>query len=1050
MISKIIFNKYKNNESVKAIVKKNSYEDFMDIASNEKKNQLLNIIDTIKDVKKIGYAPTKKNVEIAKEAQNIKNVTITKRGKTETISTKQYATLYKKKYGAKKAKATTAEEKKKAIQKDLFKLQKGTYKDKKLNIVDYEGKILNILNISISFVARIEISEGIQVRPFRYNYVGNNNMEMINDKTEDFLEYTLTKEWGLMIYQYSILNIQYTNFVSNINGRIFIEDRENAQLRDENPISLINMFGKNYDINKSNNNCVINALKISNGKKEELKKLLEEKDYITPRELYEFCKKNNLSIRIYDIEGKIILKNSCKDVSYINILAYNEHAYILKNKFLKCLKKNDKLEKIFLNKEELGYKFDKLIRNKIQPTDIKFNEKNEIVSFVDDDKMYIGNEKYKACEYLLGKLGIEDEIQTTINERNMMNNILRLFDIKKKSYFPFTFTKSPFSYISENIDKTKKMKSIDMNKAYSYCLRDLPYLVSCDYKFDKVIERPSEIIEHYLYNIRIDGSSIFFPTSGIYWGKILLLAKENDIEFEIIEGIETKKHDNDHKKMIETLYKLNDEELQKLYGNKNMIKNMVNSYIGNMINRNISFKKDTILKSYIPEKEIKYSNDVKNLYINNSHYAFSSEEKETDKTPLNDSYPILIQIKDFCNIRMFEKMKELELKDEDIVGVFTDNIVYYDNGQQFIPCELWKEDKVNFDKFPKNMHDNESINNLFSFKEPNFKKNDNKNVLVDGNAGMGKTYYILNKLIPNLDNYIVLSPKHTAITKYRKENKNCDTIQKYTVNNKIPTEENIIIDEYGMMDNNGWKLALKCQAKGKRVFMFGDNTQLLNVDSDKPVTKLFMKCFFNDIIECKANYRNNFDYKFYDKLRYEETSNDIIDKLLNKYCNDKKPEIYIGIRNDTVEKKNLEILEKNGKYDSETKKFKNLVGVPVICKSNNYVEYELYNNFPAVISDEDEKHITIEFEEQEITIKRRVFFNNFVFGYAVNLYNFQGDESNKIKFLEEDKKYILMNRRALYTLISRYQEELKDKQKEFNKTQEYKIKITDYDDILCD
>jgi hypothetical protein len=140
-------------------------------------------------------------------------------------------------------------------------------------------------------------------------------------------------------------------------------------------------------------------------------------------------------------------------------------------------------------------------------------------------------------------------------------------------------------------------------------------------------------------------------------------------------------------------------------------------------------------------------------------------------------------------------------------------------------------------------------------------------------------------------------------------------------------------------------------------------------------------------------------------------------------------------------------LQEKGKYDPETKAYKNLEGEKVLCKCNDYSKYGLFNNFEATIAEYEEKYVIVHFENNDIKIKKSTFHKRFKFAYAVNLHCFQGKQARNIKFINDDIK-LLRFPKTLYTLVSRVKEDLNDKQIEYNKTQEYNLMINEFDDII--
>ena len=106
-------------------------------------------------------------------------------------------------------------------------------------------------------------------------------------------------------------------------------------------------------------------------------------------------------------------------------------------------------------------------------------------------------------------------------------------------------------------------------------------------------------------------------------------------------------------------------------------------------------------------------------------------------------------------------------------------------------------------------------------------------------AGCGKTYKIVNEIIPKLnDDYIVVSPSHSTLKEYKRLGLNAKVIQYYQFKCSIPEETNIIVDEFGMVGKGGLDMIYKCYLKGKRIWAYGDFSQLKSVEGhiyDKPL-----------------------------------------------------------------------------------------------------------------------------------------------------------------------------------------------------------------------
>jgi hypothetical protein len=946
----------------------------------------------------------------------------------------------------------------------------------------------NNLNVTINY--RFLFGYEQRLRNAELKYVGENNYTNIIKKMRDRAQ-KIIESWEMdepapdKLTDYYIDNIIDNNgkyiFKYTTNGIIEVTDEEFVKvennnkkirsmmiLRDSNPINISNMFDC-IDLNKSDINCVVNAISKRCTKKEarELENILEKHEDINAKQLYDNCVKYNRNCVLYDISGNILYQNKSeqrKHCKKLYFLCYNEHLYVLDNTYENSKKSVDECDIKNVSQEKLDKKFMNLIENKILPTEIKFYN-GRINQFINDNTIYFVNDNYKAIHTYLKKFGLEDKI--TINTK--ISNVMKIIENKyiecsHKSFFPFDFTKQACSYVNPNVDYNKKMKSIDGIKFYSQCLSDLPYLIYCDFKTASIKLNPTEIVDHYLYKVNTS-DSILTPSNGVYWGRLLILAKNNGVKIDLLEEIETTTMPNHYTEIINDIYNEYDEDIHAMYNegqlkSQHMAKDIVNRYIGLMKGDN-SIRKSEEITDYIPEKELDYETNILKLKICNGIHHFKYNVSDVSCN-INNNYPINIQIKDFSNIRLAEKINELNIKNNDIVAIFTDNIIYYENDHinKFEDCKYWKEIKVDIDKIKNFTCPNfEGINDGFSFTKPNYESTNA--ILVDSYAGSGKSTYIKNKIIPKLnDNYIVLTPSHSTLESY-KCNYNANVIQLYTNTNKIPSQKNIIVDEYGMMDRKGWALLIKCSILKKNIFCYGDRRQLAPVGEEfKELSDHFLKSFFKKIHVCEANYRNNIPRNIYETAMNERLNKKEIENLVDKYCNNKNANVYIGICKNTVFKKNLEILKNNGQYTGEIydcidkcdqTKFEDMEDTNVICKTNHYGKLGLYNNFPAkivsfdnnvvleyTVYEEDEKTKKNISKQVELKIKKKIFFKRFVFGYAINLHAYQGCENEKIQFLKDDMR-LLVHPRSLYTLISRFKEKLSKEQMNNNTKCDYDV-----------
>ena len=72
------------------------------------------------------------------------------------------------------------------------------------------------------------------------------------------------------------------------------------------------------------------------------------------------------------------------------------------------------------------------------------------------------------------------------------------------------FIKSAYTYTADVIE-SENIKTIDKNKAYSHALKELDYIITCDFRQSRIIKKPRVIVPHYLYIVEPKQSSLLLP-----------------------------------------------------------------------------------------------------------------------------------------------------------------------------------------------------------------------------------------------------------------------------------------------------------------------------------------------------------------------------------------------------------------------------------------------------------------------------------------------------------------------------------------------------------
>ena len=712
---------------------------------------------------------------------------------------------------------------------------------------------------------------------------------------------------------------------------------------------------------------------------------------ITPNELKQFCSNYRIKMILYDVSGNVVSQYlpETKNKSYKNLIGvcYNNHFYPMKNEYLHKIPKSDIKENIY--SDNLHLKLIELLKNKVCPNNVQIYM-DEIVSITCGNTVYHSNQDYDICFDILNKLGLGDKMTFMINTKNISKTIEKLF-IKSSvdSFFPYMSNHTGYNYLNENFDNTKETATIDHNKHYSDALRKLTNLIKIDIRTAEHIENPTELKMGYFYIAKPRYSNILMETTGFYPYDYLKFCEKEKVQFELLEAISCEYTKNYYTEMIDTLY-------QKL--SPENFKFVVNCMIG-------SFEKKSSEKTI--KRFIKIANEdetkTTDKYVKrvNDTYNIIYDIIDVPNLDILNKVPIRVQV--LCNARriVYEKLKELKLKPVDIKQIRTDAITFHSSKKIKASDEIggWKYQKSTLFKCV-----GEPVLIDVSFKlEP---LNQTNTIYIDY-AGSGKTYHIINNLIPTLDDYIVLSPSHASIREYRANKINCNVIHKYSFSNTVPTEKNIIIDEVGMLDTYHNNVIIKSAMMGKNIYSYGDFKQLKPVSGEPCCSSIYLNYIYGNITKLGTNHRNKFTFDYYDELFNMKDSKKMMMEIM-KY-NTKKyydAETIITYKNETRKKYNELMCKKlNIKFGD--------VGCKIVCKTNDLKDKDVYNNFYYTIKAKG--IITDGIDDIDITDEE--LKKHFDLGYCRTLYNIQGESLDSFYFTTEDIN--CMDGRALYTLISR-------------------------------
>lgn len=767
---------------------------------------------------------------------------------------------------------------------------------------------------------------------------------------------------------------------------------------------ITNIFGDNILPFKYTENCVRDYLRSIHNKSKKLIDNLGDKNGVSIKQLTDYSIARGCSCYIVDINKNIIVDTEGKNKNKykaINGVAYNNHFYPLKKRIHKKEREQkkpydnfkliDNVNDVFLNT---------VAKRAIDPEHIRLKEGN-ITSFIDNRTLYIENADYEICEDILRKLGMEDKMTPFIT----INSVAHIIEEKYKnedvnSFLPHDIPKASILYRNDDIINTydnDEFITIDENAQYLDKLRNLPYLISTDFMSDNVNLFITDINPNYLYIAEPTVYSVLIPNTNLYWGAYLIRCKKEGLKFTLKEELETTTHKNYLQPMID--------DLIKLIGLK-----LTNKIIRVFIGR---FESHAI---YPIHNVVKVCNDDEASRTNNTVLKFKDDinmviTTENYYRPFNRK-PIAIQIKDNAKWSTYEMMKKLKLRDENIVQIKVDSITINKKGLTIEPAPYeagnWKREATF-----------KPINGTITrYNDPTIsllKPMKNNNTVKPVYAGAGKTYEIINNIIPTKKEYIVLTPSHSTLQEYKHAGLNSNVIQKYTYANTIPDEQTIIIDELGLIDRDGNILIYKCFLMGKEIIAYGDFNQQLPYAVNKPFNNpYYLSWIYNKIDTDYTNHRNEFTTEYYDDLI--DGNIDVVEEV-HKYDTD-EPEFYIAYRNLTTDKTNQEIMEKKG--------FTNLhdVGMRLACFDNRASKYDIYNQFILDVVENDGVNVILADKVRKYTVPIGVIKRFFKAGFCINTYSAQGRTLESYKFIKDDDEY-LKSAGVAYTVISRIKKRAK-------------------------
>ena len=861
-------------------------------------------------------------------------------------------------------------------------------------------------------------------------------------------------------------------------------------LRKQDAINLVNVIGDVTRYKNKNDNCFINIIKNRYPKIE--CDIEHNKKGVSLNNAIEFIHNNRIPCIMYSVDGEIIYKNCYKGMKKMYSIIHDNHIYLIENKYITRQKKI-KVYQSYESLESLNDKFTEIMAKNIMPTNVlvkqlSFNEKDDVgkfavTSFVNFDVLHIFNNEAKYVKYISKKLGILDKIDGFTSLSNMHKIIDKLYKVKCDSFFPYAYTPTIYSFHTDEkyINKNRRIVTLDKNKCYSYILKNLPFLVSCDIRCHRINEcNIKRVVDSFIYFIDntygieerkpfglfVDGIQMGYQIkrSLEFCGCEKFCGDSYDYCTQIIKikcEIEAERVENTYNKVIIDLYNIKDTYIGEydnvIKNHESIIKAIVNRMIGCFETGNVFNSK--LRYENIPIKIKDDEDDDRILpagFYDIGHYAYDENinfnRKRIDALP-NKIYtrlPIAIQIKNDNKYMMHKKRLELHeeygIKYEDFIQANTDSLSFYCDDDKIF-------DKITYDHNSKDLSgwkmtdfkyriSTDQIPDIINANDLLRFDTNTMSTLYNCYAGSGKTHTIINEIIPEIleesKKYIVLTKCHVALSRYRELGLNCNVLSRYDFRSEIPPVDCIIIDEFGLCDKKAHDFLLKCKLLDKRIICLGDFQQQFPVMHDNHFdNKYYLEKMFEHRFVNKKNYRNNFSPLCYENIIEGVVNYYDCQKYISSPPFDDNTQI-ICYRNKTAKKYNIKCLQKKGYYNNKLEQIKLLDGAKVLCNNNKYKDIGLYNKQQCVIKEELDDCYMIMYDKDKSPVKMlkekcKISFStddksaSFIFGYCITTYCSQGQEYEKIYFAPEDEYFLLTSSRILYTVVSRLKEKKNSK-----------------------
>lgn len=802
-----------------------------------------------------------------------------------------------------------------------------------------------------------------------------------------------------------------------------------------NPSNIsVNLYNETIDIKMTDNNCVTSYLKNKyKSTKINIDKYFKkavpnyETSGLSTDDLMTFCAHYNIKMIAYDIAGRCIARHDVTDSrakkASLVYIAYSSHIYPVKNHLLNKIS-FQKFKECRTNADAVNDKFYQLMQQKIIPTNIHVsdtqNEKLRVSSFVHDGTMYYTNDDYDLCMEILKLFDIADQMTPYVNRFNIMEKIEQLYGITgTRSFFPMLKNNHGLYHDYRTADKKifdyyDKFITNDKNKMYPCALHNLNFLQVVDIRKTPIKKYDNTpVCDEWLYMATPDTCSHLMPDEGYYSGEELKYNASQGLKFKIIRYVECQTVPNDFKKMLTDYYY----KTSSIDGrdNKDIIKRIMNIWIGKFDHGCDSIKTSLNVDKICNGAEAELSDGTIYPIDSDNNFVVSKKEKYNIYTRKLIKYQLLNRSRRI----LYEQMKKMNLTSANIVDIKTDAFTYLPDDATIIDATdydandffKWKlentKDSLKCDDEP------EYILNECIIDNPAF-----DTYLYDGYAGCGKTYTIINNVLPKYgDDYIVLSPSHSSIEDYRHADKNCQVIQYYEYTQELPDESVIIIDEIGMCSTSANNMIYRCMLAGKTVMCYGDYKQMQPVKDVACDSVSYLKYAYTHIKKITTNERNNFTIAYYDSLINETI--DLKEEIKKHSVSLYDAEYVICATNAQCDKYNQKIM-KHKKMTMYTP------GCLMMCKTNKLRKMNIYNNFILSVvnaCDADDETVTLRDKNAEYVIPMKKYKMFFTPAYARTLYNCQGKTLTSYhvphKILD-----CFNDGRSAYTIISRLKQNI--------------------------